>query len=73
MFTLDQKALDHIENRRNYNPKKDIEFYIFIRMEILKTFINIADNNFLGLGTKNPLDYFKLKYIKKKFSCKDFF
>lgn len=52
MFTLDQKALDHIENRRNYNPKKDVEFYIFLRMEILKTFIHIADNNFLILGTK---------------------
>ena len=52
MFTLDQKALDHIENRRNHNPKKDVEFYIFIRMEILKTFIHLADNNFLGLGTK---------------------
>ena len=48
MFTLDQKALDHIENRRNYNPKKDVEFYIFMRMEILKTFINIADNNASG-------------------------
>jgi len=52
MFTLDQRALDYIETRRNYNPKKDVELYIFMRMEILKTFIHIVENNALALDTK---------------------